>query len=154
MRGPNQELVDEVKKLGLKYGIVTPYTSFLVTEKERHEVFAADPDAGDAMAGRQVSGGGAVKAAKISLNFKAAPTAVQVESQNILYRDDKTFYLKNGVWTDSEYKDGGPVKEIVFNSDEYFRLAAAKPGITRYLSAGQNLIVVYEGVSYWIAPAK
>jgi Ca-activated chloride channel family protein len=32
LRGRNQELVDEVVKLGKQYGIMTPYTSFLVIE--------------------------------------------------------------------------------------------------------------------------
>ncbi|MFQ5605800.1 MAG: VIT domain-containing protein [bacterium] len=33
--GENPELVEAVRKLGLEYGIVTPYTSYLVTEQER-----------------------------------------------------------------------------------------------------------------------
>ncbi|MFQ5843553.1 MAG: VIT domain-containing protein [Planctomycetota bacterium] len=33
--GEKKELVDEVRRLGLRHGIVTPYTSFLVVEDER-----------------------------------------------------------------------------------------------------------------------
>ena len=36
LHGADDELVKEVKKLGTTYGIVTPYTSFLVVEDERH----------------------------------------------------------------------------------------------------------------------
>ena len=32
LQGRTKELEDEIRRLGLKYGIVTPYTSFLVTE--------------------------------------------------------------------------------------------------------------------------
>jgi len=32
--GENEELVQSIRNLGLKYGIVTPYTSYLVTEQE------------------------------------------------------------------------------------------------------------------------
>ena len=32
LRGANQELIDEVTRLGKRYGIVTPYTSFLVVD--------------------------------------------------------------------------------------------------------------------------
>ena len=32
LNGHNQELVNEVKRLGMEYGIVTPYTSYLVVE--------------------------------------------------------------------------------------------------------------------------
>jgi len=42
LRGRNQELVDEVVKLGKQYGIMTPYTSFLVVEDHaRPEVASA-----------------------------------------------------------------------------------------------------------------
>jgi len=33
-QGEKQELVDEIRRLGTRYGIVTPYTSFLVVEEE------------------------------------------------------------------------------------------------------------------------
>ena len=150
LRGPNPELVDEVKRLGLKYGIVTPYTSFLVTEREKGLLPTAAPEARDAMSARQVSGGGAVKAAKISNAFKAEDLAAQVASAQILYKEDKTFYLKDGVWVDSEYQEGRPVHEIRFNSDEYFRLLTEKPGLARYLSVGSKMILVDQGVAYKI----
>jgi Ca-activated chloride channel family protein len=150
LRGQNTELVDEVKRLGLKYGIVTPYTSFLVTEREKGLLPAAAPEARDAMAARQVSGGFAVKAAKISNALKAEDMAAQAASTQIMYKEDKTFLLKDGVWVDSEYKDGSAATEIRFNSDEYFRLAADKPGIVKYLSAATKLIIVFQGVNYRI----
>jgi Ca-activated chloride channel family protein len=150
MRGQNSELVDEVKRLGLQYGIVTPYTSFLVTEREKGLLPAAAPEARDAMAARQVSGGFAVKAAKISNALKAEDMAAQAASTQIMYKEDKTFLLKDGVWVDSEYKEGSAVKEIRFNSDEYFRLAADKPGIVKFLSAGTKLIIAFQGVNYRI----
>ena len=34
-KGENNELVESVKQLGIEYGIVTPYTSYLVTEQEK-----------------------------------------------------------------------------------------------------------------------
>jgi Ca-activated chloride channel family protein len=148
--GPKSELVDEVKRLGLKYGIVTPYTSFLVTEREKGLLPAAAPEARDAMAARQVSGGFAVKAAKISNALKAEDMAARAASTQIMYKEDKTLLLKDGVWVDSEYKEGSPVREIRFNSDEYYRLVIEKPGIVKYLSAGAKLIIVYQDVNYKI----
>ncbi len=150
LHGLNTELVDEVKKLGLRYGIVTPYTSFLVTEKERLALEAAAPEAADAIKARQVTGAGAFKAAKISQKLKMEDQASQVESARIQYKEDKTFYLKNGLWVDSLYREGQPVKDIKFNSDDYFRLSGEKPGITTYLSVGKNLIVTFEGANYRI----
>jgi len=148
--GANKELVDEVKKLGLKYGIVTPYTSFLVTEKERRAIDAAAPEAEKALADRKVTGAGAVKIARASQMLKEVIQAPQVVSQRIRYKEEKTFYLKDGYWVDSVYKEGSPVKEIRFNSDDYFRLLSRKPGITKYLSVAANIIVNYEGENFKI----
>ena len=150
LRGSNQELADEIRRLGLKYGIVTPYTSFLVTEREAQVLDAAAPAAREAIVGGVVGGVGAVRAAKATQAFKLEDRAAQVASERILYRDDKTFYLKDGVWTDSEYKDGAPTTEVKFNSDGFYRLLAEKPGLAKYLSAGSKMIVVFEGVSYRI----
>lgn len=150
LQGQNNELADEIRRLGLKYGIVTPYTSFLVTERERMTIDVAAPAAQEAIAAGQVMGVGAVKAAKATQAFKLEDRANQVASERILYKDDKTFYLKDGVWTDSDYREGAPTTEIKFNSDEFFRLIAEKPAIAKYLSAGRNLIVVFAGVNYRI----
>jgi len=111
---------------------------------------AAAPAAQEAIASGQVMGVGAVKAAKATQAFKLEDRAAEVASERIIYKDDKTFYLKDGVWTDSEYKDGAPVTEIKFNSDEFYRLIADKPGLANYLSVSDKLVVVFAGVAYRI----
>ena len=150
LQGENKELADEVRRLGLKYGIVTPYTSFLVTERERLTIPAAAPAAQDAISSRQVSGVGAVKAAKLTQAFKLEDRAAESLSERILYKDDKTFYLKDGIWTDSDYREGLPVTEITFHSEAFFRLIAEKPGLAKYLSVSDKLIVVFEGQAFRI----
>ena len=150
LHGEEEELKDEVKKLGLKYGIVTPYTSFLVTEKERLSLEAAAPEAKAAISARQVTGVGAVKIARATQRFKAGERAAEVISQKIRYKKDKTFYLKDSYWVDSDYKEGSPVKEIPFNSEEYFHLISDKPGIALYLSVASKIILSFKGKSYKI----
>lgn len=150
LRGANPELVEEVKSLGLKYGIVTPYTSYLVTEKERLTIAAAAPAAQEAVQARQVSGAGAVQAAKVTAALKAEDRAATVVSSRIKYLADKTFYLREGVWTDSVYKEGLAVKEVAFDSEAYYKLLAEKPGLAKYLSAGTRVVVVFEGTVYKI----
>jgi len=150
LHGEKEELVEEVKKLGLKYGIVTPYTSFLVTEKERLTLEAASPEAQAAISARSVTGAGAVKAARVSQKLQARDRAAEVISKKIRYKKNKTFYLKDGYWIDSGYREGSPVKEIRFNSESYFRLLIDKPGITPYLSVARKVIVSYKGINYKI----
>ena len=150
LRGSNKELVDEVRRLGLKYGIVTPFTSFLVTEKEALRSDAAAPEAREAVLGGVVGGVGAIRAAKATQVLKLEDRAAQAVSERILYKEDKTFYLKDGVWTDSEYTEGARLTEITFDSDEFYKLVAAKPGLAKYLSVARDLIVVYDGIGYRI----
>ncbi len=150
LRGSEPELVAEIERLGLKYGIVTPYTSFLVTEREALALDAAAPAAREAVLGGVVAGAGAVRAAKATLAFKNDDRPSQADSERILYKEDKTFYLRDGVWTDSEYGAGSPVQEIAFDSEEFYRLLAAKPGLAKYLSVGRNVVVVFEGTTYRI----
>jgi len=150
LQGDEKELVDEIRNLGVKYGIVTPYTSFLVTEKEKLTIAAAAPEARDALAARKPTGAGAVKLARANQQFKVQEQASEVSSQVIRYKEDKTFYLKDGFWVDSVYKEGSPIEDIRFNSDEYFRLLSEKPGIAKYLSVAENLVVSFEGKNYRI----
>jgi len=150
LHGDEKELVDEIRNLGVKYGIVTPYTSFLVTEKEKLSIAAAAPEAQDALARKKVTGAGAVKLSKATQQFKLQEQAPEVLSQQIRYKEDKTFYLKDGFWVDSVYKEGNPVEEIGFNSEAHFRLLSEKPQIAKYLSVAENLIVTFEGKNYKI----
>lgn len=150
LHGASSELIDEVKKLGLKYGLVTPYTSFLVTEKERMAIDAAAPEAQDAFQKRQVSGAGAVRIAAATQAMKFEDQSILAASALIRYKEDKTFYLKEGLWVDSAFKEGGATREIEIYSDEYFRLLADKPALAKYVSVGAKVVVCFEGVNYRI----
>ncbi|MCX6910600.1 MAG: VIT domain-containing protein [Verrucomicrobia bacterium] len=93
LHGENRELRDEMTDLARKYGIVTPYTAYLIVEDESRrnvpvpmrslQTFDADRDARDAM-GRtwtrlnaETSGGQAVSGARSSSAFKLAPNAAE-----------------------------------------------------------------------------
>lgn len=63
--------------------------------------------------------------------------------------DDKTFYLVNGVWTDSSYDSKSPkAKVVTFGTDEYFGLFKSITGISKYLAVGPQVIVVFKGNVY------
>jgi Ca-activated chloride channel family protein len=70
--------------------------------------------------------------------------------------EDKTFYSVDGVWTDSSYKADTKqaLKKVSFGTDEYFDLVRKNPGIAKYLSVGQRVILMFKGTAYEItAPA-
>ncbi len=70
--------------------------------------------------------------------------------------EQKTFYWREGVWTDADFdaKAGTPETKVVFLSDAYFALLKEKPDLGQYLSLGQSVVVVHEGRVYRIVPEE
>jgi hypothetical protein len=68
----------------------------------------------------------------------------------------KTFYCSGGVWADSQYggdvsyPSGTAMTVIKFGSDEYFKLIKEEPGIVKYLSLGDEIVICYKGKVYKI----
>jgi Ca-activated chloride channel family protein len=77
LRGEDKELVDSVVALSIRYGIITPYTSFLITEDDilsqqgREQAQAAFGEEAERMAA-SVTGAGAVSAADTSAGLANA----------------------------------------------------------------------------------
>jgi Ca-activated chloride channel family protein len=63
--------------------------------------------------------------------------------------EEKTFYLRNGYWTDGDYKNE-KVEEVQFGSERYFALTRTLPNMSRYLALGKRVIVVIKGHAYKI----
>lgn len=63
----------------------------------------------------------------------------------------KTFMLRDGIWTDSSYdeKTSPKIEEITFGTKEYFDLLK-KPGISKFLSIGKQVLFVFDGHTYKI----
>lgn len=186
LHGENRETVEEIKALSVKYGIVTPYTSFLIQEEvtgrrpvsQRAEddyderlysnmpyVQGRDDKSGGYSSDSSASGEVNVQASKVLKEYEKADT-VQPAPASEAYRnegltkdvtesiktvEDKTFYLKSGIWTDSLYKDGKDKIEVKFLSDKYFELLKTCPKLGKYLSVGNNVIVIFEGKAYHIS---
>ncbi|MDH5187145.1 MAG: VIT domain-containing protein [candidate division WOR-3 bacterium] len=148
LHGENKELTDEVIALGKKYGIVTPYTSYLVREEER----AALPLAAERPAYLRdaVSGSSGVRIAKKLGRMKSEIAETEPSLISIKQVGEKTFYLKDGIYVDAEYKEGMKTKEIKFDSSEYFELLKKYPEYARYFSISSKIIVVIKGVGYKI----
>ena len=64
--------------------------------------------------------------------------------------EGKTFYLIDGVWTDSEFKAESKLPEtvLVFGSDEYFALLKQTTKLGSYFSLGERVVVVLDGRVY------
>lgn len=175
LRGENREIVNEIVTLAVRYGIVTPYTSFLVDERsdvltEKGRSSAASSMA-PAMAPGLSTGAGAVdqsqyqnqmksSAAPMAAPTKApaavppgasAPVTTYQESLALQYVGDKTFISRNGVWTDTQFDPSKmTTTKIEFGSDAYFGVVANNPALAKYLGLGTRLIVVVGGTAYEI----
>jgi Ca-activated chloride channel family protein len=179
--GEQKELRDEIIDLGTRYGIVTPFTSYLALEPENRRTLSfIDGASATANASPTVSGniGFIGRRAENKAPAKAPPmgtadtgaAAVQQSKQIrenldiVKLKDDetrkdavqrvggKTFYLFEGVWTDSEFKAESRLAETVvtFGSEEYFALLKQYPKLANYLSLGERVVVVFEGRVYRI----
>jgi len=141
--GEKKELVDEVIALSKRYGIITPYTSFLVEE----ETLSADQMAqrmGQAAAA-PASGKQAVAGATSVRNL-AEDEAAPPEEETVRIVDDRTFFLKDGVWIESTYVDEETIKIVAFSS-AYFDILTLKPELAPFFALGDRVIVKV-GVTY------
>jgi len=194
--GEAKELVDEITDLGTRYGIVTPYTSYLALEdgaaadervtvtqgggRDRQPLRRVRPEA---RAGGNAGAGGVTmsapaprEAAKATTGEMAVRESRRARAQQDAVRADdadesenagasraavrkvgaKTFYLREGVWTDAEFKPEARLPEtaLAFGSDEYFALARREPELARFLALGERVVVVFKGRVYRVNAAR
>ena len=174
--GEQQELRDEIVDLGTRYGIVTPYTSYLALEPgatsqdvarpmndRDSRAFGvgrpakAPPSVAKAADARATTGAVAVQQSK---RAREQQEVLRVEGESISSAvktaGGKTFYLREGVWTDSEYKPGAGLPETVvkFGSDEYFALLKQKPNLSTFFALGEQVTVILDGRVYRVNAAN
>ena len=167
--GENKELRDEIIDLGTRYGIVTPYTSYLATDGTYQAL------GGAATNGRFLA---PAKSAPMSLNDRSGADAVQLSvQQNTMqqnmslaadkkaekerqvlvqnsaasqYVGNKNFQNQNNVWIDTEYTDQVKLPEVrmKFGSDEYFDLVRRDPQLAQYFALGTQVVVVWKNNVY------
>ena len=169
--GQNKELQDEIVQLGTRYGIVTPYTSYLAIEgasvSERRLGFGSARADGNRNIAPSIGASSGSIAVKRSKKAKQQQYSVDVTANDDEYRrltekgdgtqtvkqaGIKTFYLENGVWVDSTFDEKSklPEVELKFASNEYFDLANKEKDLATYLSVGKQVIVVLNNKVYRI----
>jgi len=160
LNGENKELKDEIVLLGTRYGIVTPYTSFLITEDlKAMESRPPSPERSRTLhkmapAAQAAEGAVAVARSKVDQEMKMAEIAPSDEASfaSMKTAAGKTFTLKDGVWVDTEYKADVSLPKVTlkFGSDEFFDLINKKPALAEFFSLGAKVIVIFEGKVYQV----
>ncbi len=142
LKGSNPELISSVVALSRKYGILTPYTSFLVQEQPVPTPMAQMMT--DRYLGQSAAAGApAMSTSQEMAALKSAERAISPPEQtgeSLRVIGEKAFVLRKGRWEDTEYQ-GETTKKVVFLSEEYFELLKNHPDIASYLSLGKSLIV-------------
>jgi Ca-activated chloride channel family protein len=169
--GEKQEWIDSIVSLSTRYGIITPYTSFLVQEKDifstqgREEIIsdfeeemaaAAEPAFGEAAVEKAVyqkSLSAAPVGAAVPVNMSVSTgidgTSKMVRVSEVLKNvGSKTFLLKNDTWIDTTFDRSMKTKKVAFLGEEYFDLISQVPVLGSYFALGERVIVVHEGQAY------
>jgi Ca-activated chloride channel family protein len=135
--GESDELVDSVVALSRRYGIITPYTSFLVDADA-----VSDEEAADAVrqaAAAPATGASAVQSAT-SLKALSEAETVQAGVEGLRIVEDRTYFFRDGVWVDSEYTDQDTI-DVAAYSDAYFELTGIVPWLGPHLAIGERVVV-------------
>jgi Ca-activated chloride channel family protein len=184
--GEQKELVDEIVDLGTRYGIVTPYTSYLALEPNAQPSSntlrtESDPSAASGITfgngpvnGRRAktpsaataapadakatTGAGAVMQSKRAREQQEAVTVDKDDalSSAVKSAGGKTFYLRDNVWTDAEFRQDARLPEVVvaFGSNEYFDLLQRERRLAEFFALGEQVVVVLDGRVYRVKAAK
>lgn len=174
LHGESREAIDEIVNLSVRYGIITPYTSFLVEEPElalRNEgrsqfvedtFMAAEeaeamPASGEAAVDRAVEQqalAGAERAAVPMTTALEQDKTAATTTAPIKIVADKTFVLKDQVWVDTTFdRTTMTTTQLIFASDGFFDLLKSQPDLGQYFAVGPRVIVVLGDIAYEMTEA-
>jgi len=175
--GESRELVDEIRDLGLRFGIASPYTSFLVDENHafREERWAS---AGDAMSGvprelraadagrgplatpssapaerlRAKTGQAAFELSKQVAEMISAEAETSGEGSRVRIVAGRTFHLDGETWTQLGRAAEARPRLIEVAGNEYFELLKAHPRLGAIFALGSRVVFELEGKWYETRP--
>ena len=167
LSGPEEETIEQVVRLSIRYGIVTPYTSYLVTEAaplgqaeqdriaveafSEMEAMPSAPTSGED-AVQEAAEQGALAGAEAPAEEPAIVAGVTVDEvvQNV---GAHTFVLNNGVWIDTAFDPTMSTIQVAFLSDDYFDLVAASSELAAAFALGERVIALADGDAYEVVGA-
>jgi Ca-activated chloride channel family protein len=171
LEGASEGLIREVRELGLRHGILTEYTSYLVQEpgmvaigRERAldsqlRGFAAASPAPAAQTGE-----GAFRRAQESGQLSRANTLAEADAvadakaegllganKDVRRVGGRLFTEIGGVWTDVNHRDSLRILSVAPFSKAYFAVARALPELKHSLAAGGAVLVAGKRASLKVA---
>lgn len=166
LNGPDPELVEEIRNIALRYGLLSEYTSYLVQEPE---LVVASRDrlvrAAAPLAAMSAVGEDAVMRAEARRAVTGVRTLEDVtKSQAVLDGfgamgaagssrsvAGRVFREDGGAWTDALHRPDVPVLDIEPFSPAYFALLRRLPELAPYWARVPNVLVAGRDVSIRVA---
>jgi Ca-activated chloride channel family protein len=175
LHGRSGELVDAVVQLSREYGIVTPYTSYLVMPGEAGHMMLYENGVGGyggavgtgipldaqrqaaeraAMAGTATAhyaagplpaGPPTEQSMQLRAMKEAGTAAGSDQAAQVRRVAGRTFELRDGAWLDQAYKPDMDTLRIQWGSDAYFALLDALPDVKDCLALGEAVTIVIDG---------
>ena len=163
LNGPNEELVAEIRKTALRYGLLSEYTSYLVQEPmdvARGRAGVVPLAVGGAAASPSLAtGAAAVRQAKRDQVRRQAVSADELDAANeamllnghlgqTRHVAGRLFKEADGTWTDLGHVEGTQrVVRIAAYSDAYFALLQALPELEPYVTEFGTVLVAGDRAS-------
>jgi Ca-activated chloride channel family protein len=169
--GGSQELNDEIRDLGERFGIPTEFSSYLVVEPGMNQRRRIADQANIGLSQVVVTGSGTTRAAAAApaVQFEAAKSAAAQrsatsvsaadaasgvrEDSNVRRAGNVTFVLRDSAWTDVRYKNSGTVLRVKPFSDAYFRLLELQPDLREPFSVGERVIIAGRSMAIELTPS-
>jgi Ca-activated chloride channel family protein len=169
LEGASPAIIEEIRQLGLRYGILTEYTSFLVLEPGAvpatpEASLRGGRDAAKSMSGQAAFGRAEASAREAEVKTLSSANAaaderlarttgavggIGADSRRLAGR---VFVDRNGVWTDMTYKVGSPTLAVKPFSPAYFELVRALPELAPWLGVGDQVVIAGGRISIRIDP--
>ncbi|UCF18566.1 MAG: VWA domain-containing protein [Gemmatimonadota bacterium] len=167
--GPDPEVIEEIRQLGLRYGILTEYTSYLVEEPTltlRNEDAFMDRALSMAAAPAEQAGAEAFQRAEASSRLQEADRVEEAEklvvgavlageghaAPPMRHVGRRLFVLRDGTWTDVGHDTSLKVVRVVPFSEAYFELVRNLPALAQYFALGDRVVVAGEHMAIELTP--
>jgi len=164
LQGANQEFIDQIVRLSIRYGIVTPYTSYLVTEQaplgeaEQQRLANETFSQMQAMPPAAPSGPAAVQSAADAGAMQGEGSALELKgeaSSTVRVLGARTYVLSEGKWIDTAFDpDTMQTTAIEFLSQDYFKLVAGHSELADAFALGEKVIAFSNGSAYEVVSSE
>jgi len=159
LEGADPALIDEVRQLGLRFGILTEYTAYLVQEPD---VLADQPMPARtprAQAPAEQEGRVARERAALTMVYGGAQGEAALDAANKAVISaageaaptrraaGRIFVLRDDVWHDVGIRSDARLVRVAAFSDAYFALVRALPELTSWLRLGTRVRVAGRAVT-------